>query len=243
MASKSGSAGGAVVTWASMGAASASVPETDWPSRSSSASMRAAVSMVRPVTPLWSTSSVSVTSQVVWASGSAHSSTAWVTAAGVPVMVTVRGRRCPPSRADRYRQPRTKKPPEDCSARAASTAAAASAWTVGSSPWTVYVFPSQRNWALLPESRPGRASSRAAEAASRPMPPTSTPAMLVLGSRVPPPAAAHSPVYPAPRARTTTNRTIRASFFPLRFCLGGRSATRRPACFSISISSNCVRSL
>ncbi|CUP44493.1 Uncharacterised protein [Flavonifractor plautii] len=44
--------------------------------------------MVRPVTPLWSTSSVSVTSQVVWASGSEHSSTARVTASGVPVSVT-----------------------------------------------------------------------------------------------------------------------------------------------------------
>ena len=34
------------------------------------------------------TSSVSVTSQVVWASGSEHSSTARVTASGVPVSVT-----------------------------------------------------------------------------------------------------------------------------------------------------------
>ena len=88
--------------------------------------------MVRPVTPLWSTSSVSVTSQVVWASGSAHSSTAWVTAAGVPLMVTGRESRSPPSREDRNCQPRAKKPP-DWLSMASSTAAEISTLTVGSS--------------------------------------------------------------------------------------------------------------
>ena len=91
--------------------------------------------MVRPVTPLWSTSSVSVTSQVVWASGSAHSATACSTASGMPVMVTGRESRARPSRADRYCHPRVRKLP-DCSARAASTAPAASTVTAGSSPAT-----------------------------------------------------------------------------------------------------------
>ena len=96
--------------------------------------------MVRPVTPLWSTSWLSWISQVVWASGSVHSSMARVTCSGVSSRVTWAGYWLPPARETKNCPPRVKKEPDwlsraDCTAVFVSTEAPV--------PVTVYCLPSQ----------------------------------------------------------------------------------------------------